>query len=56
MLICRPVCRRSSPQKIRTWIREMEQMRQRHSHDAEACRYIDHCIRSASQWLSSHNN
>lgn len=51
MLICRPVSRRSDPQKIQNWIHEMEQMRDRYSHDADACRLIDRCIGHASAWL-----
>jgi len=51
VLICRPVSRRSSPQKIQNWIREMEQKRERYRHDPDACRLIDRCIERASQWL-----
>jgi hypothetical protein len=53
VLICRPVCRRSSPQKIRRWIREMEQLRARHLHDPDACQVIDRCIDHASGWLET---
>jgi hypothetical protein len=56
MLICRPVSRRSAPQKIQSWISDMEKMRLRHSHDPEACHLIDRCIRHASQWLAPQTN
>lgn len=51
MLICRPVSRRSKPQKIRGWIEEMEQKRSHYVNDPETCQLIDQCIEQASEWL-----
>jgi hypothetical protein len=53
VLICRPVSRRSSPQKIRNWIHELEQLREHRVEDAEARALIDRCIEHASHWLGS---
>jgi hypothetical protein len=52
VLICRPVSKRSEPQKIRNWIRELEEQRSRHSEDPEVCSLIDRCIAQASSWLA----
>jgi hypothetical protein len=52
LLICRPVSKRSEPQKIRNWIQELEEQRSRHANDPEVCRLIDRCIAQASSWLT----
>jgi hypothetical protein len=52
LLICRPVSRRSEPQKIRNWIVDMQEKRDQYSNDPEVCRVIDQCIAQATEWLT----
>lgn len=51
VLICRPVCRRSHPDKILRWIAHLEQKRQRHTGNPAAIEVIDQCIAQARSWV-----
>jgi hypothetical protein len=53
MLICRPVSRRSEPQKIQRWIEEMSSRREDVRNDPQAAETIERCVEQARGWLGS---
>jgi hypothetical protein len=53
MLICRPVSRRSEPQKIERWIEEMSSRREDVRNDPQAAETIERCVEQARGWLGS---
>lgn len=51
VLICRPVSRRSNPEKIRRWISEMHDLRERHNSDPDSVQVIDSFLAQARSWV-----